>query len=86
MGFINNAKANEASRIAALAYTEGRRVLTFKIIEAGSSSRTTGLMPGVGEQIEAIESQGWTLSNMTAAEGKAFTGDRTALICLFRRN
>ena len=28
MGFINNAKANEASRIAALAYTEGRRVLT----------------------------------------------------------
>ncbi|WP_416968461.1 hypothetical protein [Streptomyces sp. 4F14] len=86
MGFINNAKANEASRVAALAYTEGRRVLTFKIIEAGTASRTTGLMPGVGEQIEAIEAQGWTLSDMAAAEGKTLTGERTSLICLFRRN
>ncbi|MET8974421.1 hypothetical protein ABZX85_02275 [Streptomyces sp. NPDC004539] len=86
MGFINNAKANEATRTAAQAYTEGRQILTYKIIESSSSSRNTGLMPGVGEQIEAIESQGWTLTNLTAAEGKAFTGDRTALICLFRRN
>ncbi|MEV6790892.1 hypothetical protein AB0M87_02600 [Streptomyces sp. NPDC051320] len=85
MGFINDAKANEATRTAQAAYQEGRHVLTFKIIEASSSSRSTGIMSGVGEQIEAIEGQGWMLTNMTAATGKALSGDRTALICLFRR-
>ncbi|MGW1030088.1 hypothetical protein ACWD4J_41625 [Streptomyces sp. NPDC002577] len=85
MGFINNAKANEATRVAAEAYATGRQVLVFKIIEANAGSRTTGLMAGVGEQIEAIEAQGWTLANMSGAEAKAFTGERTALVCLFRR-
>ncbi|GGL80693.1 hypothetical protein GCM10010129_25330 [Streptomyces fumigatiscleroticus] len=85
MGFINQAKANEAERVAAQAHQEGRSTLVFKVIEASSGSRTTGIMTGVGEQIEAIERQGWTLSTMTAAEGKAFTGKRVALICLFRR-
>ncbi|MER5184527.1 hypothetical protein ABT009_40495 [Streptomyces sp. NPDC002896] len=85
MGFINNAKANEATRVAAEAYASGRQVLTFKIIEANANHRTTGIMPGVGEQIEAIEAQGWALTNMAAAEAKAFTGERTALVCLFRR-
>ncbi|MFD0554511.1 hypothetical protein ACFQ0X_39195 [Streptomyces rectiviolaceus] len=85
MGFINNAKANEANRVAAEAYTAGRQVLTFKIIEANASHRSTGIMSGVGEQIEAIEAQGWTLTNMAASEGKALTGERTALVCLFRR-
>ena len=85
MGWINNAKANAATEAAQKAYEEGRQVLTFKIIEANTSHRTTGLMTGVGEQIEAIEAQGWMLTNMAAAEGKALTGDRSALICLFRR-
>ncbi|WP_030387057.1 hypothetical protein [Streptomyces sp. NRRL S-241] len=85
MGFINNAKADVASRAAAEAYQAGRQVLTFKIIEASSTSRHTGLMTGVGEQIEAIEAQGWHLSTMAAAEGKALSGERTALVCLFRR-
>ncbi|MFI6862634.1 hypothetical protein ACIBKZ_22525 [Streptomyces sp. NPDC050421] len=85
MGFINNAKAETATRAAAEAYAAGRYVLTFKIIEANSTSRSTGIMTGVGEQIEAIEAQGWTLTNMTAAEGKALSGERTALVCLFRR-
>lgn len=85
MGFINNAKAETATRAAAEAYAAGRHVLTFKIIEANVSHRATGLMSGVGEQIEAIEAQGWHLTTMAAAEGKALSGDRTALICLFRR-
>ncbi|MFZ3556459.1 MULTISPECIES: hypothetical protein [unclassified Streptomyces] len=85
MGFINQAKANEATRVATEAYASGRQVLTFKIIEANASHRSTGVMTGVGEQIEAIEAQGWMLANMCAAEGKALTGDRSALICLFRR-
>ncbi|KFG08113.1 hypothetical protein [Streptomyces scabiei] len=85
MGFLNDAKAATAEQAAKKAYDEGRHVLTFKIIEANASHRSTGLMSGVGEQIEAIERQGWTLTNMAAAEGKALTGDRTALVCLFRR-
>ncbi|MFI6105829.1 hypothetical protein [Streptomyces sp. NPDC051310] len=85
MGFINNAKAEVATKTAAEAYAAGRQVLTFKIIEANVSHRSTGVMSGVGEQIEAIEAQGWMLSNMAAAEGKALGGERTALVCLFRR-
>jgi len=85
MGIFNDAKAATAEQAAQKAYQEGRQVLTFKIIEANMSHRSTGLMTGVGEQIEAIEAQGWVLHNMAAAEGKAISGDRTALICLFRR-
>ncbi len=85
MGIFNDAKAATAEQAAQKAYAEGRQILTFKIIEANVSHRSTGLMSGVGEQIEAIERQGWTLANMAAAEGKALSGDRTALICLFRR-
>ncbi|MBL1100132.1 hypothetical protein [Streptomyces coffeae] len=85
MGWINNAKADLATKAATDAYAEGRHTLVFKIIEANAGSRSTGLMSGVGEQIEAIEAQGWTLANMCAAEGKALTSDRSALICLFRR-
>lgn len=85
MGWINNAKADVATQAAQKAYQEGRSVLTFKIIEANTSHRATGIMTGIGEQIEAIEGQGWMLANMCAAEGKALSGDRSALICLFRR-
>lgn len=85
MGWINNAKVAGAAEDARKAYAEGRSILTFKIIEANGGSRLTGVMPGVGEQIEAIEAEGWTLDTMTAAEGKTLSGERTALICLFRR-
>ncbi|MFD3777338.1 hypothetical protein [Streptomyces sp. NPDC058612] len=85
MGFINNAKADVATKAAAEAYQAGRQVLTFKIIEANTTSRSTGVMTGIGDQIEAIEAQGWFLANMAAAEGKALGGERTALVCLFRR-
>ncbi|MEV0445845.1 hypothetical protein AB0I84_12920 [Streptomyces spectabilis] len=85
MGFLNNAKAEVATQEAKKAYQQGRQVLTFKIIEANVSHRTTGVMSGVGEQIEAIEAEVWALYNMCAAEGKALSGDRSALICLFRR-
>ncbi|MFI8988648.1 hypothetical protein ACIG63_27170 [Streptomyces antimycoticus] len=85
MGFINQAKADVATKAAADAYAQGRRTLVFKIIEANAGHRATGLMLGIGEQIDAIEAQGWALANMCAAEGKALSGDRSALICLFRR-
>jgi hypothetical protein len=85
MGFINNAKADKATDAARTAYTEGRNVLVYKIIEANKTSMATAPMTGVGDQIEAIEAQGWALANMAAAESKTLGGERAAVICLFRR-
>ncbi|MGW1892133.1 hypothetical protein ACWCP6_18015 [Streptomyces sp. NPDC002004] len=85
MGFINNAKAGKAGDEARKAYAEGRSTLAYKIIEANVSSKTTAPMSGVGEQIEAIEAEGWALTNMAAAESKTLGGERIGLICLFRR-
>lgn len=85
MGLINNAKAGKATDEARKAYTEGRNVLVYKIIEASKTSMTTAPMAGVGEQIEAIEAQGWQLYNMAAAESKTIGGERIGIVCLFRR-
>jgi hypothetical protein len=85
MGFINNAKARGATDEARKAYTEGRSVLVYKFIEANKTSATTAPMSGIGEQIEAVEAEGWTLANMAAAESKTLSGERAAVICLFRR-
>lgn len=85
MGFINNAKAGKATDEARKAYTDGRSVLVYKIIEANKSSMSTAPMTGVGEQIEAIEAEGWALANMAAAESKTLGGERIGLVCLFRR-
>jgi hypothetical protein len=85
MGFVNNAKAGKATDEAKKAYTEGRWVLVYKIIEANKSSMATAPMAGVGEQIEAIEAEGWALANMAAAESKTLGGERIGVVCLFRR-
>lgn len=85
MGFINQAKANEALRQAQEAYANGDQVLVYKFIEANKGSFTTGPMSGVGPQIQAVESIGWTLCNMATAEGKTMTNERIAIVCLFRR-
>jgi len=85
MGLINNAKAGKATDEAKKAYVEGRYVLVYKIIEANKSSMATAPMAGVGEQIEAIEAEGWALANMAAAESKTLGGERIGVVCLFRR-
>lgn len=85
MGLINNAKAGKATDEARKAYAEGRGVLVYKIIEANKTSMSTAPMAGVGEQIEAIEAEGWQLYNMAAAESKTLGGERIGLVCLFRR-
>ncbi|MEU5769810.1 hypothetical protein ABZ782_28235 [Streptomyces asoensis] len=41
-------------------------------------------MTGIADQIQAVEREGWRLDQMAAAEGKALTGERVALVCLFR--
>ncbi|MCH5677843.1 hypothetical protein [Streptomyces gilvus] len=85
MGFANRAKADKATDEAQKALSDGRSVLVYKIIEANKTSMTTAPMTGVGEQIEAIEAQGWQLYNMAAAESKTLGGERIGVICLFRR-
>jgi hypothetical protein len=85
MGWINDGMANEAARCARKAVEDGERVLVYKFLEASGGSRLTGPMSGIGGQIEAVEAEGWQLATMTAAEGKSLTGQRVALVCLFRR-
>ncbi|WP_030178520.1 hypothetical protein [Streptomyces sp. NRRL S-813] len=85
MGFINNAKGQSAGIEARKARESGQTVLVYKFIEANSGSRLTGPMTGMAEQIQAVEAEGWVLANMAAAEGKAFTGERVALVCMFRK-
>lgn len=85
MGFINNAKADKATDEARKAYASGQAVLAYKFIEANKTSAVTAPMTGVGEQIAAVEAEGWVLANMAAAESKTLGGERIALVCLFRR-
>lgn len=84
MGFINDAKAQTASSEARKAREKGQSVLVYKFIEANLNSKATAPMTGIADQIASVEQQGWRLDQMAAAEGKAMTGERVALICLFR--
>ncbi|MFD8422682.1 hypothetical protein [Streptomyces sp. NPDC059466] len=85
--FIKNVKVQGAADEARKAHAEGRSVLVYKIIEAGGGSHDfTGPMTGVGEQIEAIEAEGWALADMATAQSKTLSGDeRAGLVCVFRR-
>lgn len=85
MGFINQAKGDQAGKHAREAKAAGNTVLVYKFIEANTNSRATAPMTGMAEQIQAIEAEGWRLDQMAAGEGKALSGERVALICLFRR-
>ncbi|MFJ5534711.1 hypothetical protein [Streptomyces sp. NPDC093261] len=85
MGFINDGKAAEACKRARQARDNGDTVLVYKFIEANTNSRATAPMTGMADQIQAVERGGWMPANMAAAEGKALTGERVALVCLFRR-
>ncbi|MFE2300829.1 hypothetical protein ACFXAW_21900 [Streptomyces sp. NPDC059445] len=84
MGFINDTKANIAADAARKAREKGQSLLVYKFIEANQSSKSTAPMQGMAEQIEAVESHGWRLDQMAAAEGKTLTGERVALVCVFR--
>ena len=85
MGFVNKAKAGSATNAAREAYANGQFVLAYKFIEANKTSMATALMTGIGEQIQAVEAEGWALDKMAAAESKTLGGERIALVCLFRR-
>ncbi|MEY7974608.1 hypothetical protein AB8O38_21710 [Saccharomonospora xinjiangensis] len=85
MGLINRAKADTVEREARHAIDRGRKVFVAKFVEANMTSLITGPMTGLNDQIEAVESLGWRLDQFAVGEGKALTGERVAVICLFRR-
>lgn len=85
MGRIVERKASAAGQYAGEAWQRGQQVYVVKLIEANLNSKATAPMSGMAEQIEAIESVGWRLQQFAAAEGKTLTGERIALVCMFRR-
>ncbi|WP_158813320.1 hypothetical protein [Streptomyces rimosus] len=82
---INKTKAETAEQAARNAIEKGRHVFVFKFIEAMTNSMATGPMTGLNDQIEAIESLGWRMEHLAVGEGKALSGERLAIVCLFRR-
>lgn len=85
MGLINKAKADTIEHAAQHAIERGRKVFVAKFLEANMNSLATGPMTGLNDQIEAVEALGWHLDQFAVGEGKALTGERVAVICLFRR-
>lgn len=85
MGIINKAKAESAEQSAQHAIERGRTVFVMKFLEANTNSMATGPMTGLNDQIEAIEDLGWRLEHLAVGEGKVLTGERLAVVCLFRR-
>jgi hypothetical protein len=85
MGWINKAKGEAAGDAAQHAINEGRRVFVFKAIEAQTNSMSTAPMTGINDQIEQIEAVGWRLEHLSVGEGKAMTGERLAVVMVFRR-
>ena len=86
MRFINDAKAQTAGNEARKAIENGQTVLVYKFLEANTNSKATAPMTGIADQIQAVEAQGWVMYNMAVGEGKALSGERVAVVCLFRRN
>lgn len=81
MGPIRDTKAPAAAQHAARAAHEGRTVLLYRQDMGAASSGFSGPVADVAEVIEAIESQGWELSQMACDERHSRHG---GVLLLFR--
>lgn len=81
MGFVKDMKANTASKDAARAVAEGHQVFVFKFDMPNLNSAVTASVSGAAEAIEAIEREGWLLSNMSVHPGIR----HGAMVVIFRR-
>lgn len=81
MGFLKDAKSDIAAKAAARALEEGRHVFVYRINPGMLDAGASGPVQAFAEQIEAVESTGWQLTQM------AFTGDekKATGFFLFRR-
>jgi len=81
MGIVKDAKANIAHQHAARAINEDRIVFVYKYAAGPTATNFSGPIAGAAEIIEAIESAGWRLHQMTYDEG----AKHGAVVLLFRR-
>jgi hypothetical protein len=64
MGLIKTMKTSTATTEAARAVAEGHKVFVFKFDMPNLNSAVTSSVSGAAEAIEAIEAEGWALSQM----------------------
>ena len=82
MGWIKNAKASMLTMEAARAVQEGRTVFAPMLNTPMTHHTMSGAVAGWAEMIEAIEAEGWVLTNWSvAADDKG----RPQAYPLFRR-
>lgn len=82
MGWIKDAKAESIGKEAARALEEGRSVFVARINTGATHHGLSGSMPGFAEQIEAVESAGWRMDQMSWTQDSK---DRPEGYFLFRR-
>lgn len=81
-GFRNlDNQSNTAAKDAARAAAEGRKIFVFKFDMPNLNSAVTGSVSGAAQVVEAIEDQGWVMSEM-AVHPSVRHG---AMVMLFRR-
>lgn len=83
MGFLRDVKSNQMATEARKAVEAGRRVFAAKLNFPATKPDFSGEIVDWSEMIEAIESEGWVLSNFAGASD---TKGRPEALCLFRRN
>ena len=65
MGIFKDMKAESIGKEAARATEEGRRVFIARINVGVTHHNLSGSVPGLAEQIEAVEAAGWQLDQMS---------------------
>ena len=81
MGFVKDMKASTASKDAARATAEGRKAFVFKFEMPNLNSGVTSGVSGAAEAIEAIEAEGWAMSQMSIHPSVR----HGAMVMVFRR-
>jgi hypothetical protein len=78
VGFLTDAKAQQAAKHATRAATEGRTVFVL-LVNVPKLAAEGQPVSGVAEQVEAVEAAGWRLHSLSAR-------DAGSMVALFRRS
>jgi hypothetical protein len=82
MGIIKESKASTAAEHASRAAREGRTVFLYRFNVPATSSGWSGPISGAAEVIEAVERNGWQLSDFAYDRAQS---DHGAVLLMFRR-
>jgi hypothetical protein len=69
MGIIRDTKVNMVISDARRAYAEGRRVFAARLNSPNRLDPTSGSVGDWAEMIEAVEAEGWVLSDWAVGDG-----------------